>query len=260
MDNTDYLGKPQVFCVGFVVRHSVPDALLVCDSILERYCNKYADFSLGEDTTYMEGEEPHYHVNFVTCPYDKATGRIITKRSLEKIRESSWHFGQKLSLKVSPLRTDLSFSGLTFLAYACKEKTIRHSIIDEHKLVQFVELSVKALALKKSSHSFWEKEHSKKLAKKDLKDKVLDYISTHWDQQMSECDAWTNIPGNNKLLNDSEFSQCEIAKVLLERFQIEEKKHFRPFEIDRYVCEYFRQKLNDPIAMFIFRNNRHRPF
>jgi len=56
---------PQIFCVGFVVRHSVPDALSVCNSILERYKDKISDFSLGEDTTYMEGEEPHYHLNFL---------------------------------------------------------------------------------------------------------------------------------------------------------------------------------------------------
>jgi len=256
------LGKlqPQHFCVGFVVRQSVPDALSVCDAILERYINKYDDFSLGEDTTYMEGEEPHYHLNFITCLHDKDTGKIITKRSLEKIRESSWHYGQKLSLKISPLRTDISNSELSFLAYACKENVIRHSIIDEHKHILFTELALKALLTKKTTHQLWEKEQNNKLAKKDLKDKVLDYMGAHWDRQVSECEAWTLVPGNNKLLSESEFTECEIARVILERFQLEEKRHFRPFEIDRFVCEYFRKKLNDPIKMFIFRNMRHRAF
>jgi len=258
----DCLGNlgERIFCVGFVVRQSVPDALTVCGAILERYQDKYDDFSLGEDTTYMEGEEPHYHLNFITCPHDKDTGKVITKRSLEKIREKSWHYGQKLSLKISELRTDISNSELSFLAYACKEKTIRHSIIDEHKHKLFIELAAKALASKKAQHEFWEKDRQTKLAKKDLKDKVLEYMGVNWERQEAECHAWTLVPGNSKLLTDCEFSECEIARVLLERFQLEEKKHFRPFEIDRYVCEYFRKKLNDPIKMFIFRNQRHRPF
>lgn len=260
MEDLGNLIQPQIFCVGFVVRHSVPDAQSVCDTILERYKDKYDDFSLGEDTTYMEGEEPHYHLNFITCTHDKKTGRVITKRSLEKVRESSWHFGQRLSLKISPLNLDISFSELSFLAYACKERLIRHSLVDEGRITIFNEMAIKALLTKKAKHDVWEKEHNKKVAKKDLKEKVLEYISRHWDEQSAQCQAWLTVPGNNKLLNDSEFADCEVCKIILEKFQIEEKRHFRPFEIDRYVCEYFRQKFQDPIQMFIFRNSRHRPF
>lgn len=251
---------PQIFCVGFVVRHSVPDALAVCDSILERYKDKFSDFSLGEDTTYMEGEEPHYHLNFITLPYDKRTARVITKRSLEKVRESSWHFGQKLSLKISPLSLDISFSDLSFLAYAGKERLIKHSLTDECRVRQFNELAEKALLTKKAKHAVWEKEHKKKLAKKDLKERVLEYIGGHWDEQVEQCRAWCSVPGNTQLLNDNDFHDCEICKIILEKFQLEEKRHFRPFEIDRFVCEYFREKFKDPIKMFLFRNNRHRPF
>jgi len=249
----------QIFCVGFVVRHSVPDALTVCDSILETYKNKFDDYSLGEDTIYMTGEEPHYHLNFITLPKDKSTGKVITRKSLEKVRERAWHYGQKLSLKISPLSLDLSNSDLSFLAYACKEKNIRNSI-DESRISLFNELAEKALLRKKAEHDVWEKEHKKKLAKKDLKERVLEYIGGHWDEQVEQCRAWCNVPGNTQLLNDNDFHDCEICKIILEKFQLEEKRHFRPFEIDRFVCEYFREKFKDPIKMFIFRNNRHRPF
>lgn len=264
MEDLGEIGKyvqpeSQIFCVGFVIRHSVPDALTVCDSILERYKNKFDDFSLGEDTTYMEGEEPHYHLNFVTLPYDKVTGKVISKRALEKVREGSWHFGQRLSLKISPLKVDLSNSALSFLAYGCKENRHKHSI-DESRMTLFNELAEQHLARKKAQHGIWEKEQKKKLAKKDLKERVLEYIGRHWDEQVEQCQAWCNIPGNTKLINDSYFADCEVCKIILEKFQLEEKKHFRPFEIDRYVCEYFREKFQDPIQMFIFRNNRHRPF
>jgi len=241
-----------IWCIGFMLKKKIPNVLQVCDDIISRYKSKVSDYSLGEDTTYMEGEDPHYHLNMVCHENDVETGKVITKRALEKIREqSNWKFGQDMHIQVKEC-TD----PLYFLAYACKESRIKVSLADEAQMDDFYKLSLDALAVKIKKHEEWKKEELKKKAKKDLKDIVLDYMSKNYSQQADACSEWMNVPGNADRIGyrTEKFDQMQICRIVLERFQLEHKKHFRQFEIERYICEYFRNKYSDPIEMFILRN------
>lgn len=241
-----------LWCIGFMLKKKIPNVLQICDDIISQYKTKVSDYSLGEDTTYMEGEDPHYHLNMVCYEKDTKTDKVITKRSLEKIREqSNWKFGQDLHIRVVECANPLYF-----LAYACKESRIKVSLSDEAQLDEFYKLSLDALAIKIKKHETWKKEELIKKTKKDLKELVIDYMNKHYSQQADACSEWLSVPGNQERLgyNAGKFDQIQICRVVLERFQIENHKHFRQFEIERYICEYFRQKFSDPIDMFILRN------
>jgi len=81
-------------------------------------------------------------------------------------------------------------------------------------------------------------------------------MSKNYSQQADACSEWMNVPGNADRIGyrTEKFDQMQICRIVLERFQLEHKKHFRQFEIERYICEYFRNKYSDPIEMFILRN------
>jgi len=235
-----------------MLKKKIPNVLQICDDILSQYKSKISDYSLGEDSTYMEGEDPHYHLHMVCYENDTANDKVITKRSLEKIRESSnWKFGQDLHIRVSECTNPLYF-----LAYAIKEKRVKFQLSDEAQTDEFYKLSLDALAVKVKKHDTWKKEELIKKQKKDLKDIVLDYMCKNYSQQADACSEWMNIPGNADRIGfrSEKFDQIQICRVVLERFQIENKKHFRQFEIERYICEYFRNKYSDPLEMFILRN------
>lgn len=239
-------------CVAFMLKKKIPNVLQICDDIISRYKSKVSDYSLGEDSTYMEGEDPHYHLHMLCTENDTITGKVVTKRQLEKIRETSkWKFGQDLHIRVSECTNPLYF-----LAYACKESRIKFSLQDETQIDDFYKLSLDALAVKIKKHDIWQKEELKKKASKDLKDTVLDFLCKNYSQQADACSEWLRTPSNAARIGfqTDQFDRIQIVRVLLERFQIENKKHFRQFEIERYICEYFRQKYSDPIEMFILRN------
>jgi len=235
-----------------MLKKKIPNVLQVCDDILSKYQSKISDYSLGEDSTYMEGEDPHYHLHMICHERDSNMRQVITKRSLEKIREqSTWKFGQDMHIRVSEC-TDPIY----YLAYACKENVIKYHIADSSKIDDFFSSRLDALAVKQKKHSQWQYEETIKRNKKDLKDNVIEYITKNYDAQVDACAEWLNVPGNADRVGYKidKFDQVQICRVLLEKYQIEFKKHFRQFEIERFICEYFRQKYNDPITMFILRN------
>lgn len=239
-----------------MLKKKIPNVLQVCDDIISKYKSKVSDYSLGEDSTYMEGEDPHYHLNMICYENDTVTGKVITKRSLEKIREqSSWKFGQDMHIQVKECDNPLYF-----LAYACKESRIKVSLSDESQMDEFYAQCIVALGVKQKKHADWKEKEQYKQSKKDLKSNILDYMCKNYSQQAYACAEWISTPANAERIGfrTEQFDQMQICRVLLERFQIENKIHLRQFEIERYICEYFRQKYSDPIEMFILRNCGYR--
>lgn len=245
-----------IWCIGFMLKKKIPNVLQICDDIISKYKSKVSDYSLGEDSTYMEGEDPHYHLNMVCYENDTVTGKVITKRSLEKIREqSSWKFGQNMHIQVKECTNPLYF-----LAYACKESQVKVSLKDESQMDEFYSLRLDALGVKQKKHAEWVHEQNIKLSKNDLKERVIEYMCKNYSQQVDACAEWLSNPNNAERLGNfnAKFDNVQICRILLERFQMENKKHFRQFEIERFICEYFRQKYENPIDMFILRNCGYR--
>jgi len=258
--------EPIKYSIGFRINHSLlkPDTdtkvkpisiVELIDDILSKYSHKITGYCLGEDSTYMEAEEPHYHLHMITDHLDDA-GKPITKRSLEHIREGRWKYGQALHMKISEWDGDMRF-----LAYAGKEKLIRHNlplgIITD---LAFKSLCDECLETKKTKHAKYSKERNIIKLKKDLKAHLLTYIEANMDAVKTKLHAYQALQCYSSSHGSPQYlEEAALVKICLEKYQMEFNKHFRQFEIDRYVCEYFRGRM-DYLEMYFLRHSGQKVF
>lgn len=243
------------FAISFRVNKKIPDSLTVCDNIISTYEPKIVGYAVGEDSTYMEGEEPHYHVHLVTGEFND-DGKKITLSAIEKVRQRRWKFGQDCKMKVSEWDGDISF-----LAYAIKEKEIRVNLPLGVDLAEF-QLKVKeTLNNKIHRHEEFKKQQKLINAKKDLKTHLLKYIDANMDEVKRKVHVYQSHAqySSDYVPHTGHLEEPALVKICLEKYQKEEKKHFRQFEIDRFVCDYFRTK-KDYLEMYFLRNGGPKTF
>lgn len=244
---------------SFVVRRSVPNSLDVVNDILsfyEKYCIAY---SIGEDTTLMVGEEPHYHLCLV-FHINRTTDKTMTETWIRKNREKRWKFGQNVSYKVSKWDCEM-----TCLAYATKETEIKKSLdqlvpyywasmelaLDSYYLAQVACRSKKSAEITLAK-SLQEKKQTEKL----LKEEILEYISEHYAQVKSDLEEYLRKPGIRELYHYADADEVTCIRVALEKYQTEKNKHYQKWEIDRHVFNYFRHiKKYNEIEMYFLRHN-----
>lgn len=238
------------FAISFRVNKKIPDPLSVCNNIITVFESKILGYAVGEDSTYMEGEEPHYHVHMVTGEHND-DGRKITLSAITKMRERRWKFGQDVKMKVSEWDGDISF-----LAYAVKEKQIRINLPLDIEQAEFDRKVKECLNNKIQKHEEFKKAQKLILAKKDLKTAVLEYIDKNLETVRHKVHSYSAL---NQQVSPFYLEEPALVKIALEKYQIENKKHFRQFEIDRFVCEYFRTK-KDYLEMYFLRNSGQKVF
>lgn len=171
------------FAISFRVNKKIPDSLAVCNNIISVYESKIIGYAVGEDSTYMEGEEPHYHVHMVTGELND-DGRKITLSAISKMRERRWKFGQDCKMKASEWDGDISF-----LAYAVKEKQIKINLPIGIQQDDFDQKVKECLNNKIHRHEEFRKTQKLINAKKDLKTHILKYIDDNMEAVKQKCSS-----------------------------------------------------------------------
>lgn len=246
---------------SFVVRRSVKDSLDVVNDILsfyEQYCIAY---SIGEDTTLMVGEEPHYHLCLV-FHIKRTSDKDMTETWIRKNREKRWKYGQNVSYKVSKWDGKMSCLG-----YATKESEIKKSLAQlvpdywsslELALDSYYLAQCEARAKKSAEITLAKNAQEKKQTDKLLKEEILEYISEHYAQVKTDLESYLGKVGIREHHNYADADEITCVRIALEKYQIEKNKHYQKFEIDRHVFNYFRHiKKYNEIEMYFLRNNNN---
>jgi hypothetical protein len=246
---------------SFVVRRSVPDALSVVRDILDFYRQYCIAYSIGEDTTLMVGEEPHYHLCMV-FHLQRTEQKLMTETWIRKNREKRWKYGQNVSYKIN--KWDNS---MICLGYAAKENEIEKSLAqlvpqywetEELATDAYYAARCEARAKKLGEITLAKKENEKRENAKLLKEEVLDYVGQHLAIVKTDLESYLAKTGMREHHNYVDADEVTCVRIVLEKYQIEHKKHFQKFEIDKHVFNYFRHiKKYNEIEMYFLRNNNN---
>lgn len=212
--------------------------------------------AVGLDETLMHAEHPHYHVTIIFDNKRKFNGKekTITEGWIKSVREDNWHYGQSLRLKIS------KWDGtMKPLGYATKEKHIVHPVgLSDSKFAAYQAAREYYGAKKKHELEEYEKEQKKKEHTKLLKDEVREYLVLNVKASLDELRDFMERPQMKDKYGYCECSEYDAVRVCLERYQIENNKHFQTFELNKYLFDYYRYVRGfTPVEMYFLRVNNN---
>ena len=86
----------------------------------------------------------------------------------------------------------------------------------------------------------YEKEQKKKEHTKLLKDEVREYLVLNVKASLDELRDFMERPQMRDKYGYCDCTEYDAVRVCLERYQIENNKHFQTFELNKYVFDYYR--------------------
>lgn len=193
-------------------------------------------YIVGKDTDMSINKEPHYHVHF-WAP------KKVTKNALKTFR---CELGKKFPTLT---RSDKLYTGqdlpnadpLRWFAYAIKEEFIHQQGLDD-KLDTIKGLALVEREFKKCKLVNSEKIVEKNNAKKELKDKLFDYIEQYHQIRPKEEKEWWE-----KYLSFEEYvcSHNHVCQAIISYYiQNDMFGHLSKTIIERYYKEYLAKRQN----------------